>query len=127
MRVRFCVAGEVGECKNDIEIGYNSAKELGLQDLGQGVIVENGKVTAQEGEEGTEALIKSATGGILVKCKKPQQEMRVDLPTIGVETIEQLKKSGLVGVAVDSGNSLILDKQIVIEKANEYGIFIFGI
>lgn len=121
------IVGDAHAFADDIKLGIKAAKELGEQDLGQGVVVFNREVIAKEGEEGTEALIKSVKGGVLVKCKKPQQEMRIDLPTIGVETIEQLKNSGLSGVAVEANVSLILDKDAVINKAAEYGIFVVGV
>ena len=120
------IAGSGKGYEEDIELGTKAAKELGKQDKGQAVIVSDGEVT-QEDESGTEELIKKCKAGVLVKCKKPQQDERVDLPTIGPDTIEQLRHSGLAGVAVEAGASLILDKDQVIEKANEYGIFVVGV
>lgn len=122
-----------GKCDDmsDIELGFQAAKALGEKDIGQGVVVHEGKVIAEEDVKGTEDLIARAgelnLKGVLVKCKKPQQEERVDLPSIGPETITQLHKAGLQGVAVEAGSSIILDKDAVIKKADELGIFVIGI
>lgn len=119
----------------DIMLGMREAKNLGALDIGQAVIIENGKVLATENAEGTDAMIiscaelrgNSPKGGVLVKAKKPGQEERADLPSIGVQTIETLHKAGLCGVAVEAGASLIIDRDEVIKKANEYAIFVIGI
>jgi len=96
--------------------------------------VQQGLVLGVEGIEGTDELIRrcagykrKGSGGVLVKLRKPQQDMRIDLPTIGVNTIENIHNSGLAGVAVHAGNALIMDENKVIERANEYGVFIKGI
>ncbi|MBR3501665.1 MAG: UDP-2,3-diacylglucosamine diphosphatase LpxI [Alphaproteobacteria bacterium] len=118
----------------DIKRGVEVALELGRLDVGQSVIVQQGLVLGVEGIEGTDELIKrcgtykrKGDGGVLVKLRKPQQDMRIDLPTIGTETIEQLHNSGMKGVAVHSGNALIVNEREVIDLANKYGIFIKGI
>ncbi|MDR1025970.1 MAG: LpxI family protein, partial [Lactobacillus sp.] len=66
-------------------------------------------------------------GGVLVKLRKPQQDMRVDLPTIGLRTIENAQKAGLRGLAVHAGNTLIVDEQDVLEYANKHKMFVVGI
>ena len=63
----------------------------------------------------------------MVKLRKPQQDMRIDLPTIGTKTIENLHSAGMRGVAVHAGNALIVDEQKVIELANKYKMFVIGI
>ena len=119
------------QAQADIKRGIEVALELGRLDVGQAVIVQQGLV---EGIEGTDELIKRCAtykrkgeGGVLVKLRKPQQDMRIDLPTIGVKTIEQMHLAGMKGIAVHSGNALIVDEPQVIALANKYGMFIKGI
>ncbi|PIR32155.1 MAG: hypothetical protein COV36_05095 [Alphaproteobacteria bacterium CG11_big_fil_rev_8_21_14_0_20_44_7] len=130
-------------CKTDINdeitaqfsMAMEAAKELGQKDIGQAVVVANGEVIASEDVLGTENLIKRAGQiakergviGFLAKCAKPQQNMRVDMPTIGADTIEQLYAAGLKGVVVESGKTLILDRENAIAKAAEKGVFIIGL
>lgn len=118
----------------DIERGAEVAYELGRLDVGQSVIVQQGLVLGVEGIEGTDELIKrcgtyqrKGDGGILVKLRKPQQDMRIDLPTIGTRTIEALHQAGMRGVAIHTGNALIVNEPEVIALADKYGMFIMGI
>lgn len=118
----------------DIARGVEVALELGRLDVGQSVIVQQGLVLGVEGIEGTDELInrcgaykRKGDGGVLVKLRKPEQEMRTDLPTIGLKTIENAKKSGLKGLAVHAGNALIVDKKDVIALADKYKMFVVGI
>lgn len=117
----------------DIKLGFLEAKELGKKDLGQAVVVHNGELLLCEGEKGTEWLINSAkkyrktsTGGILVKVSKPQQDLRLDLPTIGVDTIYQLSENKFSGIAVEAKKCIVLDKMEVIRQANLNGLFVVG-
>ena len=118
----------------DIKRGVEVALELGRLDVGQAVVVQQGLVLGVEGIEGTDKLIqrcgdyrRKGEGGVLVKLRKPQQDMRIDLPTIGTRTIENAKASGLRGIAVHAGNGLIVDESEVIKLANKEGLFIIGI
>ncbi len=118
----------------DIARGVEVAVALGKLDVGQSVVVQQGLVLGVEGIEGTDCLLlrcgdyqRKGAGGVLVKLRKPQQDMRLDLPTIGVKTIENAHKSGLRGIAVHAGNTLIVDQPAVIKKANEYKMFVIGI
>ncbi|MEQ1789997.1 MAG: UDP-2,3-diacylglucosamine diphosphatase LpxI [Rickettsiales bacterium] len=122
------------QANNDIIIGMKTAKDIGALDIGQGVIVENGVVLGTESADGTDAMIVSCgklrkgkkTSGVLVKAKKPKQEEKVDLPSIGVQTIENLYKAGFAGVAIEAHGSLLIDKFELIKKADEYGLFVVG-
>ena len=67
------------------------------------------------------------TGGVLVKCAKPEQELRVDLPSIGLQTVEGAHAAGLAGIAVEAGRSLILDSAAVIARADALGLFVYGL
>lgn len=119
---------------NDIERGFVVAKALGAVDVGQAVVVQEGMVLAVEAIEGTDMMLsraavvkKEGKAPIMVKILKPKQDMRVDLPAIGLLTIEQLKKYGIKGIAVEAGGILLIEREAVIKKANENGIFIIGI
>ncbi|MDR3187347.1 MAG: lipid-A-disaccharide synthase [Holosporaceae bacterium] len=118
----------------DIQIGFESAKRLGAQDLGQSAVVFRGKILGTEDADGTDALIercaklrKSSAGGILAKVSKPQQDDRLDLPAIGVDTIDKLHRHGFDGLAVEANKCIILDKRAVVDRANELGIFVVGV
>lgn len=118
----------------DIARGVEVGLELGRLDVGQAVIVQQGLVLGVEGIEGTDRLIercgtyqRKGDGGVLVKLRKPQQDMRIDLPTIGTKTIENLHNAGMRGVAIHAGNALIVNEEEVIALANKYKMFIVGI
>ncbi len=118
----------------DIKRAVEVAKALGAVDVGQSVIVQQGLVLGVEGIEGTDELIRrcgeykrKGAGGILVKLRKPGQDMRVDLPTIGSRSVWRAKESGLRGIAVHAGNSLIVDEDDVIKTADKEGLFVIGI
>ncbi len=118
----------------DIERGIEVAAELGKLDVGQAVVVQQGLVLGVEGIEGTDELIRrcgeykrKGAGGVLVKLRKPQQDMRIDLPTIGTRTVERAHETGLRGIAVHAGNGLIVDETEVIKLADKYGLFVIGV
>lgn len=119
---------------NDIRRGVTVAFELGRLDVGQSVVIQEGLVLGVEGIEGTDELIKrcggykrKGSGGVLVKLRKPQQDMRIDLPTVGARTLENAKQSGLNGLAVHAGNTLIADEEDFIRQADKLGMFVIGI
>ncbi len=118
----------------DIRRGIEVATELGRLDVGQSVVVQQGLVLGVEGIEGTDELIRrcgeykrKGAGGVLVKLRKPQQDMRIDLPTIGTRTVERAHETGLRGIAVHAGNGLIVDEAEVIRLADKYGLFVIGV
>ena len=103
-------------------------------DVGQGAIVQQGVVLTVEAIEGTDAMIARAgklrlkgRGGVLVKARKPAQEARIDLPAIGVRTIEHAKAAGLSGIAIEAGGALVIDREGVVEAANAARIFVVGV
>lgn len=133
-------AGSLGKIKpsdqdlKNIQKGVAAAKDLGRQDIGQGVIISKGIILARETSEGTDWMLKEASSllgknkeGVLVKVAKPQQEKRVDLPTIGPDTIKNLARYGYKGVALEVGNGLILHPERVIQLADQKGIFVYGV
>lgn len=122
------------EDEEDIRRGVEVASTLGKLDVGQSVVIQQGLVLGVEGIEGTDKLIircaeykRKGKAPLLVKLRKPQQDMRIDLPTIGAQTIENAYNSGFKGVAVHAGNTLIVNEPEVIKLANKYGMFIKGI
>jgi DUF1009 family protein len=118
----------------DIRVGVEAAHTLGALDIGQGVIVQNGRVLAVEAAEGTDEMLRrtaqyideTSKGGVLVKAKKPSQERRVDLPAIGIRTIELAAEIGLAGIALEADGTLVIDRRAVVDAANKAGIFIIG-
>ena len=122
------------QARLDIELGILAAMRLGELDIGQAVVVQDGRVLAVEAIEGTDALLdragelkSNAAGGVLVKMKKPGQDRRTDLPTIGDRTVAGAIKVGLQGIAVHADQSLIVNRSAMIEKADRAGMFIVGV
>ncbi len=119
--------------QKDIEFGWTLAKEMGRLDVGQSVAVKELATLAVEAIEGTDRCIERAgqfcrSGGwSLVKVAKPQQDMRFDVPTIGVTTIENLHKAGAKVLAIEAGKTILLDEPHVIALADRYGLSIVAI
>jgi UDP-2,3-diacylglucosamine hydrolase len=120
----------------DIKFGINAAKKIGEIDLGQAVIIADGRVIIAEDIAGTNELIKKYNNyrkeydlpeAILVKATKPQQDKRVDLPSIGLTTIKKAIDSGIKIIALEAGSSFIIDYEKVIDLANEHNIGIIGV
>jgi DUF1009 family protein len=120
--------------QKDIDSGIKIARSIGELDIGQSIIIQHGVIIGVEAVEGTDELIKRCAklqqeggGGILVKMKKPEQDTRIDLPTIGKTTIINVHKAGLIGIALEAGAAIILDKNDVVSKADELGLFLVGV
>lgn len=117
----------------DIRFGWEMAKELGRLDIGQSVVVNDSAVIAVEAIEGTDSCIRRAgelcrRGGFtVVKVAKPQQDMRFDVPTIGLGTLQTMHESGGRVLAIESGMTIFLDQQEVIELADKLGIAIVSV
>ena len=121
------------QAEADIAHGFRIAAALGALDIGQAVIVQQGLVLGVEAIEGTDALIhrcaalrREGPGGVLIKAKKPEQERRADLPTIGTRTVELAHEAGLRGIAIESGSSLVVDRAEVAALADRLGLFVLG-
>lgn len=124
--------------ERDIEAAFHAAVTIGALDVGQGAIAVGGRVVALEGIEGTDGLLERMAsmrdhgrlggrkGGALVKCAKPGQEMRADLPAIGPGTVEGAHAAGLAGIAVEADRTFILDTSRVVQRADELGLFVVG-
>jgi len=108
----------------DIEFGWQVAKDIGCHDIGQSVAIKGRAAIAVEALEGTDACIRRAgelcgQGGFtVVKVAKPRQDMRFDLPTIGLQTLETMAKAGASCLAVEADKTVLLDRDAVIEFAN---------
>jgi DUF1009 family protein len=108
--------------EEDVTFGFEIGREISRLDIGQTVIVKNGTVLAVEGFEGTNETIKrgGALGGknaIMVKVAKPNQDMRFDVPVIGMATIEVAIEAQLRAIAIEAGRTLLLEKDALIESA----------
>ncbi len=111
---------------------------LGPFDIGQAAVVASGHTLGVEAAEGTDGLLDrcaklpaSARGGdrrngVLVKRPKPGQELRVDLPTIGVDTVRNADAAGLAGIAVEAGFALLIDREAIVQEADRRGLFVVG-
>jgi UDP-2,3-diacylglucosamine hydrolase len=128
------------EHQADIAKAFAVARGVGAMDIGQGVVVCEGLVLAVEAQEGTDAMLARVAGlprevrgdprhrrGVLAKVAKPIQEDRVDLPTIGVATVEGVSRAGLAGIVGVAGRMLVLDREAVARAADAHGVFVVGI
>lgn len=109
--------------EHDVELGWNAAKEIARLDIGQTVVIKNGTIVAVEALEGTNDAIKrggtlAGKGALIIKVSKPNQDMRFDVPVIGVETVRIAGESGVRVIAVEAGKTLLLERDAVIALAN---------
>lgn len=117
----------------DIRFGWDIAKEMGRLDIGQTVVVNDTAVIAVEAIEGTDECIRRAghlckRGGFtVVKVSKPQQDMRFDVPTIGVDTLQTMQEAGGRVLAVESDKTILLDRDEVVQLADRLGIAIVAL
>lgn len=127
------------EDRADIEIALRVVGALGRLDVGQSAVVVKGHVVAVEAAEGTDAMLarcaelraRRSTGrerraGVMAKAPKPGQEQRVDLPTIGPDTVRNAAAAGLAGIAVAAGQVLMADRDATVETADALGLFLVG-
>ena len=124
---------------SDLQKAAYIASEVGRLDIGQGAICCRGLILAVEAQEGTDEMLKRCAAlpeqlrgtskkrsGVLVKRPKPQQERRIDLPTIGVATVKQAASAGLAGIGVEAGAALILNQDEVKAEAARAGLWIYA-
>ena len=112
---------------NSIKKGIKYFKNLNSLDHVQAIIVKDDRIVAKEGKQGTKKMIsklKKKSGGILIKLPKPKQDLRLDLPTVGFNTLKDCKKFGLKGLVLKSKKNIFLDKEKCINFANKNKIFI---
>jgi len=115
--------------EEDIEFGWHMAKEIGKLDIGQTVVVKDQAVLAVEAIEGTDEAIRRGgrlcgQGAVVVKICKPQQDLRFDLPAIGIETLKTMAGVRASCLAIEAGRTIVLDREAVIAEADRAGITI---
>jgi hypothetical protein len=117
--------------KDDIEWGWRKAKQIGALDIGQCIVVKDGVLLAVEAIEGTDATIRR--GGQLgresvrvVKCLKPHQDIRLDLPTVGSKTIQTMIEAKASVLAIEAGATLLIEKDLLLNMAKEASIAVVG-
>lgn len=116
----------------DIRYGWDVAEAIGRLDIGQCVVIKDRVVVAVEAVEGTDEAIKrggdlAKDGAVVVKRSKPQQDMRFDLPAVGPRTIEVMASVKASVLAIEAGRTILLDREIMLEKAKSARIAIVGI
>ena len=123
----------------DLAAAFAAAKAIGALDIGQAAVSVGGRVIAMEGIEGTDGLLARTVTlrahgrlsgkkrGVIVKCAKPGQELRADMPAIGPQTVAAAHRAGLAGIGVEAGRSLILDYETVCASADAAGLFVIGL
>ncbi len=116
----------------DIALAIATARAQGTRDVGQAVVVRDGKLLAIEGKDGTDAMLerlgKLPPGrGVLAKTLKPIQDRKTDLPTIGVATVKHAAACGLAGIAIEAHTALVLGKAAVADAADALGLFVVAV
>lgn len=141
-----CPQGALGKLRPskqdeaDIQTALKVVTTLGPLDVGQGAVAARGHVIAVEAAEGTDAMLERCASlrqwgnsrwggstGVLVKCPKPTQEIRIDMPAVGPRTVELAVGAGLSGIALSTGNVLLAEKAKLIADADAAGLFVIGI
>jgi DUF1009 family protein len=117
---------------DDVKLGFRTAKEIGRLGIGQTVVVKNQIVVAVEAVEGTDAAIErggtlAKAGCVVVKVSKPQQDLRFDVPAVGVETVTRLHNVGGMVLGLEAGRTILLDKQSLLAQADGFGIAVVGV
>ena len=120
------------EESDDIEFGWRLAKKMGQLDIGQTVIVKDRSVMAIEAIEGTDEAIKrggglAEAGAVVVKVSKPKQDLRFDVPVIGIETLRSMQRSNAAVLAVEASKTIIIDIDKFRNEADKAGISVIGI
>ncbi len=115
--------------QDDVDLGWKIGKEIARLDIGQTIVVKSGTVVAVEALEGTNEAIKrggalAREGAVMVKVAKPKQDMRFDVPVIGLETIRICTEARLRVIAVETGKTLLLERDAIVDLANRSKISI---
>ncbi len=115
--------------EEDVDLGWKMAKEIARLDIGQTVVVKNGTVVAVEAFEGTSDAIRrggalAREDAVMIKVAKPNQDMRFDVPVIGVETIRVAAEVKLRVIAIEAGKTLLLERDVIVDLAGRSKISI---
>ena len=118
--------------REDVSYGWNIAKEIGRMDIGQCVVVKDRVIVAVEAVEGTDEAIRrggrmARSGAVVVKCCKPQQDLRFDLLAVGPQTIEVMADAQAAVLALEAHRTIMLDREEMLEKARQADIAILGV
>jgi hypothetical protein len=123
-----------GPQRDDIALGITVARAIGKLDIGHAVVIQAGLVLGVEAAEGTDPLIercgalrRDGIGPVLVKLRKPQQEIRADPPTIGPATVARAAAAGFSGIAIEAGGTLIIDLGATVAEADRAGLFLLAV
>ncbi|WP_300672145.1 UDP-2,3-diacylglucosamine diphosphatase LpxI [Desulfoluna sp.] len=113
----------------DIRTGWDIAKEIGRLDVGQCIVMGGGSVLAVEAIDGTDATIRRGgslgTGdAVLIKVSKPTQDMRFDVPAVGLQTLQTMKDAGVTGLVLEAGHAVVFDRDAMVAYANDNGMTI---
>lgn len=116
----------------DIDYGFAMAKEMGRLDIGQSVVVQNKMMLAVEAIEGTDRAIERGCklgngAAVVVKVSKPNQDQRFDIPTVGLNTIQTMKKFGGKVLAIEAGKTIIVQKEEMIKFADRNGMVFIAV
>jgi DUF1009 family protein len=116
----------------DVRFGFRLAKEVGRLGIGQTVIVKKQVVVAVEALEGTDAAIErggtlAKSGFIVVKVSKPRQDLRFDVPAVGVETVRRLYRTGGAVLAVEADKTILLEKDVLLKEADQFGLSVVAV
>ena len=119
--------------KADIDYGFKIAKQMGGLDIGQSVVMKDRMIMAIEAIEGTDRCIKRGgklakrKNAVVVKVSKPSQDKRFDIPAVGLRTIKTMKKYGANVLALESGETIIVNKDKMVDFANKNNIVIVAL
>ena len=138
-------AGQLGthrptfEHWTDIRHAARVASAMGALDIGQGAVSCSGLILAVEAQEGTDRMLERCASlpvavrgvpehrrGVLVKRPKPMQERRIDLPTIGIRTVQLAAEAGLAGIAIEARGALVLNRSELVDLADRLGLFVYA-
>src|SRR5688572_25256552 len=117
----------------DFDFGYRLARTLGTLDVGQSVVVSDGACIALEAMEGTDAIMERAASLVngkplrVVKLAKPNQDLRFDVPVIGILTIRNMSRLGITAAAIEARKTLMMDREDLLREANAAGIVIVAV
>jgi len=116
----------------DVHFGFELAKEMGMLDIGQTVAVKERAVVAVEALEGTDNLIRRAGriargGAVIIKVSKPKQDLRFDIPVVGLGTVKNLVRIKAACLAIEAGKTIFIDRQASLELADQKGISVVAV
>ncbi len=117
----------------NIKNGFNILADIGRADIGQSLVIQDGLILGVEAIEGTDELVRRCAQykrktkhPLLIKGKKPHQDERIDLPTIGLKTVQNVVRSGFSGIAIQAEKTIFLEQEQAIALANQHNVFIIG-